>query len=133
MNGYEKHIYILMLVASFFMVACDNLDLNPEDFYGAGNFWKEKGQVESFIIGLHRDLRENYENYFLYGEARGGTLLTGVSSVGTSLDYEVIKLNNLSQDTYGIGNWGEFYTYILQVNHAIDNLENVCSFYQRMI
>ena len=124
----KKHMYILMLVASFLMVACDSLDLNPEDFYGAGNFWKEKGQVESFIIGLHRDVRENYENYFLYGEARGGTLLTGVSSVGTSLDYEVIKLNNLSQDTYGIGNWGEFYTYILQVNHAIDNLENVCSF-----
>ena len=61
----KKHMYILMLVASFLMVACDSLDLNPEDFYGAGNFWKEKGQVESFIIGLHRDVRENYENYFL--------------------------------------------------------------------
>ncbi len=124
----KKYIYTLLFVASLLINACDNLDLNPEDFYGAGNFWKEKGQVEAFIVGLHRDVRENYKNYFLYGEARGGTLLTGVSSVGTSLDYEVIKLNHLSQDTYGIGNWGEFYTYLLQVNHALDNLENHCAF-----
>lgn len=124
----KKYMYILLFMANLLINACDNLDLNPEDFYGAGNFWKEKGQVEAFVVGLHRDVRENYKNYFLYGEARGGTLLTGVSSVGTSLDYEVIKLNHLSQDTYGIGNWGEFYTYLLQVNHAIDNLENNCSF-----
>ncbi len=124
----KRYIYAFLYVASLLINACDNLDLNPEDFYGAGNFWKEKGQVEAFIIGLHRDMRENYKNYFLYGEARGGTLLTGVSSVGTSLDHEVIKLNHLSQDTYGIGNWGEFYTYLLQVNHAIDNLESHCAF-----
>lgn len=124
----KKYIYIHLFMAGLLISACDNLDLNPEDFYGAGNFWKEKGQVEAFVVGLHRDMRENYKNYFIYGEARGGTLLTGVSSVGTSLDYEVIKLNNLSQDTYGIANWGEFYTSLLQVNHAIDNLESSCSF-----
>jgi hypothetical protein len=124
----KKYVYILLFIAMPFISACDNLDLNPEDFYGAGNFWKEKGQVEAYLIGLHRDIRDSYKNYFIYGEARGGTLLTGVSSIGTSLDYEVIKLNRLSQDTYGIGNWGDFYTYLLQVNHAIDNLENNCSF-----
>lgn len=38
----KKIFYILSIcVMTILQPSCDALDLAPEDYYGAGNFWKE--------------------------------------------------------------------------------------------
>jgi hypothetical protein len=65
--------------------SCDALDLAPEDYYGAGNFWKEASQPKAFMLGLHAQLRSYYDMFYTLGELRGGTQRVGTSSLNTSL------------------------------------------------
>jgi len=104
--------------------SCSALDLSPEDYYGSGNFWNQKAQVEGYMIGLHSNLRNSYSMFFILGEARGGT-----SRYGTSLSYsDPIKNNMLTADNTGISGWNGLYGNIMQVNHFINEVENGCGF-----
>ena len=71
--------------------SCDALDLAPEDYYGAGNFWKEASQPKAFMLGLHAQLRSYYDMFYTLGELRGGTQRVGTSSLNTSLNYADIR------------------------------------------
>ena len=54
----KKIFYILSIcVMTILQPSCDALDLAPEDYYGAGNFWKEASQPKAFMLGLHAQLR----------------------------------------------------------------------------
>ena len=49
----KKIFYILSIcVMTILQPSCDALDLAPEDYYGAGNFWKEASQPKAFMLGL---------------------------------------------------------------------------------
>ena len=53
----KKLFYILSIcVMTILQPSCDALDLAPEDYYGAGNFWKEASQPKAFMLGLHAQL-----------------------------------------------------------------------------
>ena len=48
----KKIFYILSIcVMTILQPSCDALDLAPEDYYGAGNFWKEASQPKAFMLG----------------------------------------------------------------------------------
>ena len=108
--------------------SCDALDLAPEDYYGAGNYWDNASQVESYMLGLHSQFRGQYQRIFKLGESRGGTLRIGTSSIGTSLNDADICGQNISADNPGNSTFAGFYSQIMQVNHFIDEVENGCSF-----
>lgn len=120
----KKLIYGIALLASSLMyTSCDALDLAPEDFYGSGNYWKNEAEVKSYLIGLHTQLRSNYDMFYYLGELRGGTQRTGSSSIGTSLNYEDLRLNKIDKDNPGTTNFhGLYASTILQVNHYIDQV-----------
>jgi len=126
-----KKIFIAFLLAAgtLFWSGCDSLDLGPIDYYGTGNFWSNAAQVEAYSVGIHNQLRSSYQMFYVMGEARGGTLRLGVSSVNTSMDMEApIKNNTFTKDNTGISNWYGIYSRLLQVNHMIDKLETACEF-----
>lgn len=126
----KKIIYIILSVfIPMFIQSCNMLDLEPEDYNGSGNYWKNESHVNSFMIGLHSDLRDALsQNSQFYGEFRGGTMRKGTNTIGTSTDVSGLVVNNISEDSPQRTNWGGFYGKILQVNHMIEMLENECSF-----
>ena len=125
----KKIFYIASLcLMTALTPSCDALDLAPEDYYGAGNYWDNASQVESYMLGLHSQFRGQYDRIFKLGESRGGTLRIGTSSIGTSLNDADICGQNISADTPGYSNFAGFYTQIMQVNHFITEVENGCDF-----
>ena len=109
--------------------SCDSLDLAPEDYAAAGSFWQTEAQVGTFMNGLHSNLRSDndYQYMFNLGELRGGTMLNGTSTIGTSLNASSVVRNDIrTNNTYS--NWCGYYSRLLQVNHFIDELENGCTF-----
>ena len=126
----KKVLYAVCLAAaSFFFQACDNLDLSPIDYNAAGNYWKNETQVNSFMVGLHNDLRAQlYQGNLTFGEHRGALLSTGATVCGTANKYPNLVTNNISEDAPQQSNWGGFYSKILQVNLMIEQLETGCEF-----
>lgn len=117
--------YLTVLTSSLLLtVSCNDLDLGPEDYYGSQNFWKTEAQAKGYMLGLHRELRSNYVNYWLLGEARGGTQITTSTSLANSVSYSAIKSQNLTSANTGIANWVGFYGNILRINWAIKQIEN---------
>lgn len=111
-----------------FYSSCDLLDLSPEDNYSSTSYWKNESHVNSYMLGIHNDLRSKYKMLFVLGEARGGTLKTGTSSLGTTLEMPVIKNNLLTKDQTGISEWYGLYNNILHLNLFINKVENECGF-----
>ncbi len=125
----NKYIAGLMLLVFTTFFSCETLDLSPEDYYGSGNFWKNEAQVNGFLFGVHKQMRDAYQYYWLMGEARGGLQVSGTSSEGTSLDYSSpIKDQDFTKDKTGISNWANFYGKLLNVNLAIKQIEEEAAF-----
>ena len=93
---YLKYIFVSYLMTGL-LLSCDVLDYEPEDYFGSSNFWDNEAQVDGFMIGIHKNLRDINEYIYLLGEARGGTLRTGSGTQGVSYDYSSpIKDNNFT-------------------------------------
>ncbi len=117
------------IIVTLLCNSCDSLDLSPEDWYGSGNFWNNKAQVEGYMIGLHSNLRTKYDMFFRLGETRGGIHRSGTSSVNTSLDLSSPeKTNAFTSTNTGISSWFGLYANIMQVNHFIQKVEEECTF-----
>lgn len=125
----KKIIYIISLfVFSVLYTSCDSLNLSPEDYFGGGDYWKNEAQVAGYMTGLHSELRNYYDMFYVLGEVRGGTQRVGTSSENTSLNYANLRSNVIDQDRPGISNWYGLYTPIMEINLFIQNVENECSF-----
>lgn len=125
---YIKYILVVALLAGL-TVSCDSLDLTPKDYYGTEHFWNNTAQVEGYMTGLHIDLREKYQMFYLLGEARGGTSKSGTSFIGTSInESSPIKTNTFSKHLTGISNWYGLYGNIMNVNLLIEKVESGCEF-----
>ena len=123
----KKFLYSIAGAFLLGFSSCDSLDLSPEDYAAAGNFWQTESQVNTFMNGLHSQIRGDYEYPFNLGELRGGTMLNGTSTIGTSLNASSVVRNDIrTNNTYS--NWCGYYSKILQVNHFIDEVENGCEF-----
>ncbi|MCE1198887.1 MAG: RagB/SusD family nutrient uptake outer membrane protein [Marinilabiliales bacterium] len=125
-----KYVLMISLLVMLFP-SCSQMDLAPEDWYGSNNFWNNEAQVKGYIYGIHKQIRDGNVNYWLMGEVRGGTLKlgTGVSTTSVSMNYVSPFIDQgFTKDKPGITSWGGFYGRILNVNLAIQKVENECSF-----
>ena len=123
-----KKIVFICFFSLLLINSCD-LDLSPLDFYGSGNFWNTQSQVDGYMLGLHNQLRGDYQSRYLLGEARGGTVGLGNSVLGsTNINSSPIKDNGLTKDATGISNWNGYYARIMQVNIFISEVEKGCTF-----
>ena len=126
----NKIKYILVSLATLFLCnSCDELDLGPIDWYGSVNFWNNEAQVDGYMTGLHKNVRDRYDMFFRLGETRGGIHRSGTSSMNTSIDLSSPeKTNQFAYNRTGISGWFNLYGNIMQVNHFIQKVEEECSF-----
>lgn len=126
----KKNIFAIACASLMLLTGCDALDLAPQDYAAAGNYWQKESDVNSFMYGLHSNFRADLSSFspLTLGELRGQAAFDGTSSDGSSLNYATIITNALSEDNTGVTNWNGYYNRILQVNHYIKELENHCSF-----
>nr|WP_121273587.1 RagB/SusD family nutrient uptake outer membrane protein [Pedobacter schmidteae] len=100
--------------------ACKKLDLTPEDYFGSGNFWKNKSQVEGAMLGLHSILRSEQFTFFTMGELRSGVFNSQTSGTGSSsLNSGNFIRQDIRESSPGIASWAGFYTDIFQINNFI--------------
>lgn len=125
-NKFITGFFAILLTT---LMSCGSLDLEPLDYYGSENFWKSEAQIDGFVLGLHKQIRDSQSTFWVLGEARGGLQKHGTSSLSTSLDYSSpIKDQNLTKDNAGMSGWSGFYQKLLNVNLGIDKLENEVTF-----
>lgn len=113
-----KILFSLALLAISFTSCKKALDLAPEDYFGEGNYWKQETQFTNFMVGMHKQLRDQQFMLMRLGEMRGGGL-SADAVMPVSLNEIPIITQVLSEDGPGISNWAGFYGHlgpILQAN-----------------
>lgn len=121
-----KYRYLLwVMIAAITVTSCHKtLELAPEDYFGDGNFWQNESQVSNFMVGLHKQLRDNQFMFYRLGEMRGGSL-SNVDVQNTSLNELQIIEQRIEENSAGVGSWAGLYGPILQVNLFIQKVEPV--------
>lgn len=123
-----KNIYksALALSALTLLAGSCNLDREPIDSYGSGNFWKTEAQASAFVDGMHATLRSHYFTHtFVLGEARGGNLRqSDVGADGRTLAYGLLIYNNLTEDQPQLSNYSNYYGALTNINLFIARMEN---------
>lgn len=115
----------LIAVAVLSFSSCENtLNLAPIDYFGSGNFWQNESQVNNFMVGMHKQLRDNQFMFVRLGEMRGGGF-SNIDRQNTSLNELPIIEQRITENSAGVGSWGGFYGPILQINLFIKNVEVV--------
>jgi len=104
------------------MTSCD-LDLEPQDYYGGGSFWRTAEQAEVYLHGLHTNLRGQYWNHTLvFGEYRGGHYVLQNCIDGSGTTAGDIFAQNFDESHTGVSNFGNYYGCITNVNSFIKNV-----------
>lgn len=122
-----KKIKYLLIATVFAIVAfsCQKtLELAPEDYFGDGNFWQNESQVSNFMVGIHKQLRDNQFMFLRLGEMRGGGY-SNVDRQNTSLAELPIIEQRIDENSSGISSWAGFYGSILQLNLFIQKVEAI--------
>src|SRR6476620_7511035 len=117
-----KYIFIVTALSIAVASCHKSLDIAPEDYYGDGNFWKSEAQVTNFLVGLHKQFRDNQFMFVRLGEMRGGSF-SNVDRQSTSLNELPIIEQRIDENSSGVGNWAGFYAPILQLNLFIQKVE----------
>lgn len=133
MKAYKWIHYaaVVLLGTGLGMTSCaDSLDLSPIDYYGAGNFWQTEEQTVGNITAQMSQFRSKvFQSVILYGEIRGGAYTrSSTGSDGSSLNYQYLRDQNLSQTNYGISNFGSYWGNIAAANLFIYNVEGATYF-----
>ena len=117
-------VSVALVAAGMGMTSCaDKLDLSPQDWYGAGNFWTTEAQAIGNISAQMATFRGfNYQNTRLFGELRGGAYVVAGSDGVVINDIPVIE-QNLSQTNYGVANFGGYWKAIADANLFINKVE----------
>ncbi|MGV3600495.1 MAG: RagB/SusD family nutrient uptake outer membrane protein [Dyadobacter fermentans] len=117
--------YICWALLSVLATSCqDALELAPEDYFGNSNFWQNEAQVSNFMVGLHKQFRDNQFQFLRLGEMRGGTY-SNVDRQATSLNELPVIEQRLEETSSGVSNWAGFYGPILQINLFIQKVESL--------
>ena len=120
-----KNIFLSMLILVFTATSCTKtLDLAPEDYFGDGNFWKNESQVNNFMVGMHKQFRDNQFMFLRLGEMRSGNF-SNVDRQNTSLNELQIIEQRIDETSTGISNWAGFYSPILQLNLFITRVSAI--------
>ena len=115
-----------VLSAGLMATSCsDWLDLEPEDFYGSGSYWKNESHVLGYIDGLHKHLRDAiWQHTIIFGEIRGGQYVDGVSSDGMTTSYGDMRLQKFDADHTGVSKFGDLYGRITNCNLLIARVKD---------
>lgn len=117
-----KNIFLGMLIMIAAITSCTKtLDLAPEDYFGDGNFWQNESQVNNFMVGMHKQFRDNQFMFLRLGEMRSGNF-SNVDRQNTSLNELPIIEQRIEETSTGISNWAGFYSPILQLNLFINKV-----------
>ena len=121
MKSIKSKIFSGVLIASLaWMTSCsDALDLAPIDYYGSGSYWKTEANVDGYIDGLHKHLRDgDFQHQIVFGELRGGAYKSEgtVSSDGMTMSYGDVRAQNFDADHTGVSKFGDLYGRITNCN-----------------
>lgn len=120
-----KHIIIVAILSLLTAVSCQEpLDLAPLDYFGDGNYWQNEAQVSNFMVGIHKQLRDNQFMFLRLGEMRSG-IYSNIDRQNTSLNELPIIEQRINENSTGVTNWSGFYGPILQLNLFIQKVENI--------
>jgi hypothetical protein len=123
---------IILIISGLALVVAINscskkLDLAPVSSISDANYWKTSDQVDAFVSGIHIAFRNNTSAFQTLGEMRADIFGTdpGSNSVFTgeaTQGLEKLWTNNLDLNSPGVGNFGNFYFNINQINLLISKL-----------
>ncbi len=117
---YTVWVAIVLLLTT---VSCqETLDLAPEDYFGDGNYWQNEAQVSNFMVGIHKQLRDNQFMFVRLGEMRSGNY-SNIDRQNTSLNELPIIEQRIDEGSPGVSSWAGFYGPILQLNLFILKVE----------
>ncbi len=122
----KKLRYLIGAAVIFLLTAIscqEALDLAPIDYFGDGNYWQNEAQVSNFMVGLHKQLRDQQFMFVRLGEMRSGNY-SNIDRQNTSLNELPIIEQRIDENSTGITNWAGFYGPILQVNLFIQKVES---------
>ena len=122
-----KKIKYILIAGLFALVAfsCQKtIELAPIDYFGDGNFWQNEAQVTNFMVGIHKQLRDNQFMLLRLGEMRGGTY-SNVDRQNTSLNELPIIEQRIDENSPGISSWAGMFGPILQINLFIQKVSAV--------
>jgi len=123
MNKFKYILWVLMIAIA--SSSCKKtLELAPEDYFGDGNFWKNESQVNNFMVGIHKQFRDNQFMFLRLGEMRSGNY-SNVDRQNTSLNELPIIEQRIDETSAGVGSWAGFYGPILQINLFISKVEAI--------
>lgn len=124
MKKVFRYISCLLLAAVLLAGCRKTLELAPEDYFGDGNFWQNEAQVSNFMVGLHKQFRDQQYMFVRLGEMRGGWY-SNVDVQNTSLNELNIIEQRIEENSSGVSNWAGFYNPILQLNLFIQRVSAV--------
>lgn len=105
------------------------LELSPISSITDANFWQTPDQFDAFVSGINARFRSHVSNIQALGELRSDIFGTEPGNAGTftgeaTQGIERMWLQTLTLDASGVGNFGGFYTNIVQLNLLIDKLNS---------
>lgn len=120
-----KNIFLSMMILVLAATSCTKtLNLAPEDYFGDGNFWQNESQINNFMVGIHKQFRDNQFMFLRLGEMRSGNY-SNVDRQNTSLNELPIIEQRIEETSTGVSNWAGFYSPILQINLFINKVTAV--------
>lgn len=109
--------YTLFVVSLFMMNSCDLLEVDTISSITGDDYWKSKGDAESYLMGIYTLFRDA-SNSTLHFEDRGDAFTTGLEGGPSNLWAQ--NLN--SQNGYS---WLDYYSVIQHCNMMIRNIETI--------
>jgi len=122
----NKKINIILVIIGLVFASCSKkLDLQPISSISDANYWQTAEQFDAFVSGLHIGLRGTTMTQVFLGEMRGDAFGTDPGSASAftgeaTQGVERLWTNTLTLDAPGVGNYGNFYFHINQVNLLIE-------------
>jgi hypothetical protein len=118
-----KYLNLKIAVLAIFMVSCsDNLDLSPTSVISNASFWKTEDNAIGGNNAMYVYLRaQAAKNLFLFGEARGETVGSGVQGLDGRDAYYYNQLNASNAGP----NWQGMYTIVHHANLILKYVPNI--------
>jgi len=123
---------LLALVGLFGLIftGCKkDLDLSPVSTLSDASYWQTPDQFDAFVSGIYTRFRGHNSNFQYLGELRSDIFGTDPGSTATftgeaTQGLERMWLQTLDADNPGVGNFGDFYSNINQINLLIQKINS---------